>query len=264
MNLTMKRTSCWWTGALVVLGLTTLGCAVGTSLTPVLDLANPLTRTAWGQLFKPDGEGPFPAVILMHGSEGVSGHNFDQYADYARRLAKQGYVAWVLDSFTPRGLANMAHWDERVSDARYDDALGAAAALRKLDFVDADRLAVIGWSDGGRAVLRIAQSAPPGFRAAIGVYPSCYGIGGRPRVPVQFHIAGNEDWPGPRECEARGFMRLGPPHQIHMYAGAHHGFDQVALGEHPRVSWRGTVAHNPDAARNTWESIRAFLAANLR
>jgi dienelactone hydrolase len=54
--------------------------------------------TLAGKLTKPQGEGPFPAVVLLHGCGGVA-KSIDSWAD---KLAGMGYVALVLDAFGPR------------------------------------------------------------------------------------------------------------------------------------------------------------------
>src|SRR6266436_1737877 len=64
-----------------------------------------------GLLSKPDGEGPFPAVILLHGCSGLGLETPDRSTykllrDYAHRYNDRGYVALVLDSYQARGLVN--------------------------------------------------------------------------------------------------------------------------------------------------------------
>jgi dienelactone hydrolase len=60
-----------------------------------------LTRTAYAaDLYKPDGPGPFPAVVLLHSCGGIRPYNHD----WAQQLKEHGFVAKVVDSFGPRGL----------------------------------------------------------------------------------------------------------------------------------------------------------------
>jgi dienelactone hydrolase len=58
--------------------------------------------TLTGKLTKPQGDGPFPAVVLMHGCTGIGKHQ----EDWAARFASWGYVALQVDSLGPRGLAD--------------------------------------------------------------------------------------------------------------------------------------------------------------
>ena len=61
----------------------------------------PITLT--GKLTKPQGNEPFPAVVLLHGCSGII-KNVD---DWAKRLAIWGYVSLQVDSFGPRGYSDI-------------------------------------------------------------------------------------------------------------------------------------------------------------
>jgi dienelactone hydrolase len=63
---------------------------------------DPLTLT--GKLHKPQGDAPFPAMILMHGCGGITEKIEDAWA---KRLVSWGYVALELDSFGPLGEKNV-------------------------------------------------------------------------------------------------------------------------------------------------------------
>ena len=54
-----------------------------------------------GRLNKPDGEGPFPAIVLLHGCGGIQPKRDHRWAE---RLSGWGYVTLQVDSFWPRGL----------------------------------------------------------------------------------------------------------------------------------------------------------------
>ena len=56
------------------------------------------------KLFKPDGEGPFPAVVIMHDCSGLGPRSSGSPARWARELLQQGYVVLIPDSFSPRGV----------------------------------------------------------------------------------------------------------------------------------------------------------------
>ena len=56
------------------------------------------TTTVDGTLFKPDGAGPFPAVVLLHGCGGIRTH----FVQWAGAIRDMGYVALLVDSFRPR------------------------------------------------------------------------------------------------------------------------------------------------------------------
>ncbi|MEM1181327.1 MAG: SdrD B-like domain-containing protein [Acidobacteriota bacterium] len=123
-----------------------------------------------GRLVEPAGAGPFPAVVVLHGSAGLwttepdpgdpasLGDMKSQFDDWAAMLTADGYVALILDSFGPRGYttfqgktppedADVAPVYERARDA-YD----ALAYLRTLPNVDGERVALLGFSHGAGGV----------------------------------------------------------------------------------------------------------------
>ena len=177
---------------------------------PNMTPGTPVTITA--TLVRPDGPGPFPAVVLLHGCAGIEAQAFR----WARWLAERGYVALVVDSFGPRGVkgdCRSGPGDPPIT-ARFDDAFGALRYLQSLPEIRADRVAAIGWSQGGvyamaaingpslerarrRGVpLPGIESTTGGFAAAIGVYPGgCFSLVKEQVVrPLLVLIGEADDW----------------------------------------------------------------------
>ncbi len=115
-------------------------------------LGGALTLT--GRLKKPEGDGPFPAIVLLHGCGGIQANRDHRWAE---RLAGWGYVTLQADSFRPRGLSNVCTYSGRDStdilQKRVTDAYDAKRYLAGLPFVDRSRVAVMGWSHGGSTTL---------------------------------------------------------------------------------------------------------------
>jgi dienelactone hydrolase len=137
-------------------------------------------------IYKPTGPGPFPAVVLVHQCHGLrlSARNWANISmlTWAKEAVAKGFVVLVLDSLGPRG-ADMVCFGPKggVTLPRGTlDALQAAEHLRKFDFVDPDRVSLIGLSWGGIIGLLAnskmwAETLSPGRRlaAAVALYPKC-------------------------------------------------------------------------------------------
>ena len=66
--------------------------------------------TLKGVLFRPEGNGPFPAVVAMHNCAGLmnaSGTIRTRYRDWAQQLVRMGFVVLFPDSYGPRGLGSL-------------------------------------------------------------------------------------------------------------------------------------------------------------
>jgi len=112
---------------------------------------SPLATGVW----KPNGEGPFPAVILVHGCAGLK----QQLVYWRKEAAGRGYVTLIIDIFTSRG-SSTCRPRPPVSLARGVKAvLQAADHLKTLPFVDKSRVAMIGMSWGGIVGLSVASPA---------------------------------------------------------------------------------------------------------
>ena len=136
-------------------------------------------------LYRPAGEGPFPAVVALHGCGGLfntRGQPSARHADWGTRLAAMGFVVLFPDSFGSRGLGSQCTVGDRqvlAGRERVRDAAGARAWLQAQPYVDPANVSLLGWSNGGSSVLyaasRTAKSFAngPDFRKAVALYPGC-------------------------------------------------------------------------------------------
>src|ERR1700747_2915099 len=146
--------------------------------------------TLRAQLFKPEGEGPFPTVIALLGCGGRSPHSepvLPRYRDWAEQLVKQGSAVLLPDSFASRGLGPQCRVKERRLTARRERVADIQAArqwLMEQSWARRDRISLIGWGNGASALLWAIrpQLSPrgegPDFRSAIAFYPDCSVSGG--------------------------------------------------------------------------------------
>ncbi len=253
------------------------------------------TITAW--LYRPQGAGPHPAVVALHGCSGLlerSGRKRGEVmatpADWAKRLSSVGYVVLLPDSYGPRGIAEICSIKDRaeMSRARPYDAYGALVWLQAQPFVVPDRVALLGWSHGGGAVVRSVEAkseARPaslrhgGFRAAVAFYPACpdpknskSGREWRSAAPLLILIGESEDWTPVAPCRnlAEAAARRGEDVTLRVYAGAYHAFDSPNPGVRLRTGLAtapGGKAHsgqNPTARADAIERVPAFLHRHLR
>lgn len=245
-----------------------------------------------GYLFRAgQGNGPAPAVVFAHGCGGLIGKNGinARETDWAQRLTGDGYSVLMVDSFTPRGVKSMcapSTFRSEVYRARPQDMYGALAYLQAQPFVDPGRIALMGWSQGGGAVLNTlrAKSAarPAGlapardFQAAIAFYPgSCRPErqpgGWSSRIPLLVLTGEKDVWTPLAPCEAllSEAARAGSPVTLHIYAGAYHDFDWPGLTYRERPEFRTSagavpiVATDPAARADALVRVPAFLGPYL-
>jgi len=200
--------------------------------------------TLHASLYRPEGAGPFPAVIALHDCGGLNQRPNTEaqlYSEWAKKLVGDGFVVLFPDSFGSRGLGSQCRehhrtvhaWRERVADVN-----AARHWLEEQSYVRRDHISLLGWSNGGVAALSTirrtaaARTDTADFRSAVAFYPSCRRLletAWSARVPTLILIGSADDWTPAAACQqmVAGARGRSAHVQIVVYPGAHHEFDRA-------------------------------------
>lgn len=245
-------------------------------------------------LLKPEGTGPFPAVVMMHDCSGLGPNSSGAPGRWAKELVAHGYVVIIPDSFTTRGFPNGVCTDPsrgpRVAPVqRARDAYATLAYLRTLAYVDDGRVGLMGGSHGGSTTLlamlplRGAAARRPGFAAAVALYPGCATPAGkligdssgvyRSLAPLLILVGERDDWTPAEPCRklAEAASRAGYPVAIKVYPGALHSFDSgnpqryvaARLNANSPSGHGATTGGNAGAWADSIREVLAFFRWNL-
>lgn len=236
------------------------------------------------QLYKPDGAGPFPVVIALHGCGGLGGQSEPvqrRYRDWAEPLLKGGTALLLPDSYGSRELGPQCRVRERRVLARRErvaDIMASRQWLQQQPWAARDRISLMGWAEGASALLwAVRPQSPtrkvaPDFRSAVAFYPNCRissGLGWSARVPTLLLIGARDDISSPPACRqmvdgARGRSALA---RIVVYPGALHEFDRTNLplqtiggAADPALPERGHLGADPAARADLQKRVTEWLA----
>lgn len=249
----------------------TFGLLVAAALAALPAEAADLTKLQKGlepyyRLQRPDGPGPFSAVMMVSGCSGFTPDIAPtSYTRVADRLKQQGFVVIFVDYLGARRLARCTDRGQVLvnHDEIGQEILASATYLRTLPFVKATDITVIGWSWGGAGVIEALREMKPGeppVRAAVAYYPPCERS--RPwkvAVPVLLLLGALDDVAPPGPCQALAKkLPAGTSVTVKLYPDARHGFDAEELpAQMARGS--GTLGHNAAAAAAAWEEVQKLI-----
>ena len=227
-----------------------------------------------GFVWKPDGSGPFPAILWNHGSEKLPG-TVDSVAPF---FVSRGYVFFVphrrgqgrspgpyimdlLNAFTSR--AERSRMIVALNEVHLGDQLAALDYLKSLPYVDRKRLAVMGASFGGIQTMLAAEGGY-GYRVAIDCSGGAESWNTSPdlrdrltaaarnaTIPVFLLQAENDYDLTPNRVLSEELQKAGKSVEAKTYP---------AFGSGPQAGhdfcWRGTDIWGPDVLK--------FIEANLK
>jgi carboxymethylenebutenolidase len=209
-------------------------------------------------LAKPDGPGPFPAVIVLHEWWGLDAWIKDQ----ARALAREGYAALALDLYRGKVTASQEEAHQLMMGTPMDrqtrDMKAAFAFLAARKDVVKSKIASVGWCMGGRNSFTLAIEEPTLAAAVVyyGAPPTEPASIAKIKAPMLGNFGGDDEGPSPaqaKEFEAAA-KKAGKTFDLKIYAGAPHAF------ANPNNPWKG---YRKDAANDAWSRTTAFLRQYL-
>jgi dienelactone hydrolase len=221
-----------------------------------------------GLLAKPDGKGPFPAVVLLHTCGGVKRHVSEDWPNY---LTSLGYVVLTVDTMGVRGYSICTQMGGGPAGAymQSEDAYGALDYLATLPYVDGNRVGVMGFSMGAMAINNYMVEAASQtkrrheFKAAIAAYGHCRSISfstrGNIGIPLMELVGELDSVHGP-SCIEAGKNKLA---EVNVLKATYHAFDQSQFTNLRYDSYGSAMLYSSSAHSKAEELTKAFLAKHL-
>lgn len=216
-----------------------------------------------GILAKPQGQGPFPAIVMLSGGTGWS--FVEAWNKWVERFVKWGYVALQVETLESRGVSFFFDGNVSPKDAA-QDAYDAKSYLSGLPYVDGKRVSLIGWAFGAWATIYAIDPLNPfqnkgrPFRVSIAFDPQC----AQPLMgfdaPLLVLHGELDDWHPVSRCRIIEGMS---EHKIilKIYPGAHMYFDLEGVDT---IKFGHRLLYDPAAAADAVERVKNFLAEHLK
>jgi carboxymethylenebutenolidase len=215
-------------------------------------------ETVQGVLYTPSGNGPFPAIIVVHEWWGLN----DWVKEQAAKLAGEGYAALAIDLYRGKvaKTSDEAHEIMRgvPEDRTKRDLHAAFAFLASQSNVKKDRIGAIGWCMGGGYSLDVALQEPALAADVINYGHLATDLEALKKINASLlGIFGAQDR-GIPVADVRKFGEIldsmGKKIEIKIYDDAGHGFQNPNNKDGYRAA---------DAA-DAWKRITDFLATTLK
>ncbi|MCY4122946.1 MAG: dienelactone hydrolase family protein, partial [Acidobacteria bacterium] len=209
-----------------------------------------------GYLVQPTGDGPFPAVLVIHENRGLNPH----IEDVARRAAVAGFLALAPDGLSPVGGYPGNDDDGRtlqrsIDPATLDQDMINSARYLKSHALSNGRLGATGFCWGGGMTNRLAAELGGDLQAGVPFYGATAATEDVPKIEASLMVIYAESdprinamWP---EYEA-ALQANNVDYEMHMFPGTLHGFHN-----------NSTPRYNEAAANLAWNRTVGFFRRHL-
>jgi carboxymethylenebutenolidase len=209
-------------------------------------------------LYTPDGNGPFPALVVIHEWWGLN----DWVKEQAQKLAGQGYETLAIDLYRGKVATTPEEAHEIMRGVPEDranrDLLAAYDYLASQANVNKNKIGAIGWCMGGGYALDLALAQPKLAVTVINYGHLATDDAQLKKINAKMlGIFGGQDRGIPPDS-VRTFeqqlKKLGKSIQIKIYPDAGHAF------ENPN----NKGGYRPEDAQDAWKLTLDFLNKNLK
>ena len=234
-------------------------------------------------IYKPSGDGPFAAVVILPSCGGLR----TEILDWAKRTVARGYVAFVVDPITQRGPPVCVPNSPSNHYRGTKDAFQALLHLKRFPFVDQERIGLLGFSWGAMVGLLVSSktfaelfSPAQRFVATVGLYPLCHvdPMQGRPSVdfvrpdhdrPALILLADQDVEAPSADCVSlmQPLAEKGLPIDWYIYKGATHCWDCRSMDNHAKTDFRGVrvvYKFDKELTEDSAKRVFEYLDARLR
>ncbi len=210
-----------------------------------------------GYLVQPRGNGPFPAVIVIHENRGLNPYS----EDVARRAAVAGFLALAPDGLSPLGGYPGNDDEGREMQAKLDQAklrqdMVNSAKYLKGHELSTGKLGAVGFCWGGATVNHLAVVLGGDLDAGVPFYGAAPAPEDVPKIkaPLMIQYASNDErvnamW----SAFEAALKKNNVQYTMHMYENTNHGFHN-----------NSTPRYDESAAKLAWERTIEFFNEQLK
>ena len=250
-----------------------------TNVIPI-PVKDPAVKAIAGALFKPQGAGPFPAIVYMPPCGGPNFPlEFQEEKLLIERMLSKGIATFIVDPLMPRGLdkgicdrlltvlTDVQNKNEAVLQLLTqggDDAVAALKVVKAMPDIDPKKVFLMGFSSGATASLYATDPQAPGahdteIAGVVAYYPLCYD-NIEASVPTLVLIGEKDDWAGPvAACQA---LKSKNNFEIVVYPGATHSFSMRF--DKPFDYAGHHLAYDEASTKEAEQRVDAFIDAHLK